>query len=95
MKTAQINQTSRRSVLPFEAPARCDLLSPPPSPSAIPLKWRWHYGALLRLLERFTEERHSLVEDSKEPLERSTREPAESATNEFERELALAELAHT
>jgi RNA polymerase-binding transcription factor DksA len=95
MKTAQINQTNRRSRLSFETPGGCVFLGPPPSSGALPLKWRWHYGALLRLLERFMEERHTLAEDSRHPLERSSREIAESASHEFERELALAELAHT
>ena len=95
MKTAQINQTDRRSTLSFEAPGGCAFLSPPPSSGAIPRRWRPHYRALLCLLDHFIQERHILVEESKEPLERSTRELAESASNEFERELALAELAHT
>src|SRR5947209_12697051 len=89
MKTAQLNG-------PAGARAELDLLrAPQHSGSKIATKWRWHYRALLRLLERFMEERHTLAEDSKQPLERSSREIAESASSEFEREIALAELAHT
>src|SRR5437867_2194797 len=84
MKTVQINGITRRQTL--AAPTRR---------STIPPKWRRHHRALLRLLERFMQERHTLAEDSRHPLERSSREIAESASNEFERELALAELAHT
>lgn len=62
--------------------------------SPIPSRWQWHYRTLCRLRNALLARRFTLLQDSKETLERDVKEPADSATDEFDRELVLAELSH-
>jgi RNA polymerase-binding transcription factor DksA len=59
----------------------------------IPSKWRWHYRRLCRLQTELLAHRATLLEDSKEISERPGKEPAHSGSEEFDRELILAELS--
>ena len=66
----------------------------PRKPRSIPHKWGWHYRTLCRLRGELMELRETLVEDARETTQPPGREAADFATEEFNRELVLAELSH-
>jgi RNA polymerase-binding transcription factor DksA len=61
-------------------------------PPEIPKRWRWHYEALARLRDRLIEERSEALSEAAEPVERHSLHQADSATDEFDHELALSQL---
>jgi hypothetical protein len=58
-------------------------------PPQIPKRWRWHYETLARLRDRLIEERSEAVE----PVEQHSLHQVDSATDEFDHELALSQLS--
>jgi RNA polymerase-binding transcription factor DksA len=59
----------------------------------IPARWRWHYRALLALQSRLRQEREELVRASTQPIEPHSMDEADSATDEFDHDLTLAQLS--
>ena len=66
---------------------------PPLSPTRVPAKWRWHYHTLLSLQSHLLEERGELRNAIAEPLEPHSLNEADSATDEFDHDLALTRLS--
>lgn len=73
--------------------------SPGPSPSRsaetprIDPKWKWHYQALTRLRDQLLQETSAQLQDVAGGLEAHSMHPADSATDEFDHDLALTLLA--
>jgi RNA polymerase-binding transcription factor DksA len=61
----------------------------------VPAKWAQHYRMLLALRERLLGQGVELLEHTSEPLESHSMDIANSATDEFEHELALTRLSGT
>lgn len=59
----------------------------------VPVKWRWHHRVLADLQERLLRERGDLLGTSAEPIEPHSLDEADSATDEFDHDLALTQLA--
>jgi RNA polymerase-binding transcription factor DksA len=59
----------------------------------VPAKWRWHHGVLLALQTRLMRERGELLRASAQPIEPHSMDEADSATDEFDHDLALTQLA--
>jgi len=66
---------------------------PAPSSRRVAAKWRWHYRALLSLQGRLLRERGELRNAVAEPLEPHSLDEADSATDEFDHDLALTRLS--
>jgi RNA polymerase-binding transcription factor DksA len=59
----------------------------------VPAKWRWHYRVLLSLQQRLLRERGELRHTVAEPLEPHSLDEADSASDEFDHNLALTQLS--
>jgi len=64
-----------------------------PAARPVPAKWRWHYLVLLALQSRLTRERGELLRASAQPIEPHSMDEADSATDEFDHDLALTQLS--
>jgi RNA polymerase-binding transcription factor DksA len=64
-----------------------------PASERVPAKWRWHHRVLLSLLSRLSRERGELRRVAAEPLEPHSLDEADSATDEFDHDLALTQLS--
>lgn len=62
-------------------------------PPQVPKRWRWHYQTLLRRRERLIEERREHLSEAAEPIERHSMHQADSATDEFDHDLALSQVS--
>jgi RNA polymerase-binding transcription factor DksA len=60
---------------------------------AVPQRWAWHYRSLLALRDRLLAGRGALLQAATEPLEPHSLNEADTATDEFDHDLALAELS--
>src|SRR6266498_3042521 len=56
-------------------------------------KWAWHYRVLLSLRERLLKERGDRLSEASQPLEPHSMDLADSATDEFDHDLALSQLS--
>jgi RNA polymerase-binding transcription factor DksA len=56
-------------------------------------KWAWHYRVLVGLRERLLKDRGEQLAQAAEPLESYSMDMADSATDEFDHDLALTELS--
>lgn len=56
-------------------------------------KWAWHFRALQKMRERLTQERSGKLRDASQQLEQHSVDAADSATDEFDHDLALSELS--
>lgn len=56
-------------------------------------KWRWHRQMLLRVRERLREARGEKLADAAQPLEPHSIDIADTATDEFDHDMALAHLS--
>lgn len=65
----------------------------PSTTREVPARWRWHYRALLALQNRLLQEAGALRAAGGEALEPHSLSEADSATDEFDRDLALGELS--
>ena len=63
------------------------------SSERVPTKWRWHYRVLLSIQSRLLRERGELRHAAAEPLEPHSLTEADSATDEFDHDLALTQLS--
>jgi DnaK suppressor protein len=61
--------------------------------SNVPAKWRWHWRVLLSLRDRLLRQRGELLHSAAESLEPHSLDEADSATDEFDHSLALAQLS--
>jgi RNA polymerase-binding transcription factor DksA len=61
--------------------------------SRIPSKWSWHYRVLRTLHRRLLRNQDRLRRDATTPLEPHSMDEADSATDEFDHDLALAQLS--
>ena len=59
----------------------------------IPKRWVWHYEKLSSLRERLIEDRKERLSEVAQPLETHSMSQADSATDEFDHELALSRLS--
>ena len=59
----------------------------------IPKRWVWHYEKLSSLRERLIEERRERLNEVAQPIETHSMSQADSATDEFDHELALSRLS--
>jgi len=64
-----------------------------PTASRVPGKLRWHHRVLLSLQRRLMRKRDLLRRDATTPLEPHSLDEADSATDEFDHDLALAQLS--
>lgn len=63
------------------------------APERVPARWRWHHRVLLSLFSRLSRERGELRRVAAEPLEPHSLNEADSATDEFDHDLALTQLS--
>lgn len=59
----------------------------------IPVQWAWHYRALQKLREQLLVERGGFRETATEPMEPHSLSMADSATDEFDHDLALSQMS--
>jgi RNA polymerase-binding transcription factor DksA len=64
-----------------------------PAVRRLPAKWNWHHRVLLSLQQRLLRERGESLHAAAEPLEPHSLDEADSATDEFDHNLALAQLS--
>jgi RNA polymerase-binding transcription factor DksA len=62
-------------------------------PAEIPERWRWFYEKLSELRDRLDAERGHRLREGAEPIQRYSMHQADSATDEFDHELALSQLS--
>lgn len=88
MKARKSRTSARRNAGPAEsAGAKADV------PLDIPVRWHAHHAALMELRERLLGERYEELNAAAEPIESRTLHQADSATDEFDHELALGLLS--
>jgi RNA polymerase-binding transcription factor DksA len=61
--------------------------------AVVPRRWTWHYQTLMGLRERLLGERRELVRNAAEPIEPHSMNIADTASDEFDRDLALRQLS--
>ena len=87
----------KRAVPAGRAVNTAELLGAVPAAGAtarrVPPKWRWHLRVLLSLQGRLLGERGELLRAAAEPIEPHSVDEADSATDEFDHDLALAQLS--
>ena len=66
---------------------------PDPSAAHIPPQWSWHYRRLQSLRDRLLESRAVQIAEVSEPLEPHSMDMADSATDEFDHDMALSLLS--
>jgi RNA polymerase-binding transcription factor DksA len=59
----------------------------------VPPKWAWHYRVLLKVRERLLGDRSEQLREAAEPLEPHSMDIADSATDEFDHDIALSQLS--
>jgi RNA polymerase-binding transcription factor DksA len=67
--------------------------SSPRGSSRVEKKWSWHYRVLLTLQRRLLRKRDKLRSAATDPLEPHSLDEADSATDEFDHDMALAQLS--
>lgn len=60
----------------------------PAQATPIPRRWQWHYRTLQSLQSRLLGDRTDLLRDAQQPLESHSMDEADSATDEFDHDLA-------
>ena len=79
------------SVAPTDSSCRSSTETP--ASRRVPARWLWHYGVLVSLRDRLLCERGQLLHAAAEPLEPHSLNEADSATDEFDHNLALTQLS--
>jgi RNA polymerase-binding transcription factor DksA len=64
-----------------------------PLPGRIKSRWAWHYRVLGKLRERLLQDRRERLAEAAQPLEPHSMNHADSATDEFDHNMALATLS--
>ena len=88
-KQTKRSQPPRRQTSGSDAQA---VLGPVPRTQVDP-RWAWHFRVLLELRRRLQAERQEQLDEAAEPLEPHSMDIADSATDEFDHDLALAHLS--
>jgi RNA polymerase-binding transcription factor DksA len=88
MKTPRL-----RSIQPRGARAADRAPTRKPDSSKVPARWKWHYRTLSQLRDRLIDERGEHLKEAAEPIERHSMHQADSATDEFDHDLALSQLS--
>ncbi len=91
--TAAKPATARRGQAVKVAAVLGRALHATPAPERVPAKWRWYHRALLSLQTRLLSDRGELRRVAAEPLEPHSLNEADSATDEFDHDLALTHLS--
>ena len=86
--SAHGEQNSKTEKLPVETTATLGLVS-----ATVPKKWHWHYHTLRSLQQRLLDRRNELQRTVGEPLEPHSLDEADTATDEFDHDLALTQLS--
>lgn len=68
--------------------------NPDPAALHVPAQWYWHYQKLQSIRENLLSDSAEQMEEFEEPLEAPGNDVADSATDEFDHDLALSLLAH-
>jgi RNA polymerase-binding transcription factor DksA len=63
------------------------------TPPRLNPKWAWHYQVLLGLRERLLKEQSEQLAEAAEPLELHSMDMADSASDEFDHDMALSQLS--
>jgi RNA polymerase-binding transcription factor DksA len=97
-----MKQTSKRARTEDSASGKPPLQQPkgkeggesqPGHPARAKPEWKWHYRVLLGLRDRLLEARSEQLHEAAEPMEVGAVDAAESATEEFDHDLALGKLS--
>lgn len=97
-RTPRRRAAGKRAVTRAGGPASASqILGRPTSVSVpaleVPSKWQRHYRMLLALQDRLMQERGLRLRAAAEPLEAHSQDQADSATDEFDHDLALSQLS--
>ena len=96
------NNTSAKRTSPVARPSGSDSTSVKRKPHArsratlpagIDQKWAWHYRVLVTLRDRLMRESNETQAEATAPIEPHSSHPADSATDEFDHDLALVMLS--
>ncbi len=90
---AVVRRGSKRSVVGTTSRAGFGATSSESLPGRINPKWAWYYRVLVTLRERLLLDRRERLAEAAQPLEPHSMNPADSATDEFDHNLALAALS--
>jgi RNA polymerase-binding transcription factor DksA len=96
MKTTKQDRSTRKAgSRPRTARSLTEaVLAPAPTTTFnVPRKWAWHYRVLLKLRERLRAERGEQLSEAAEPLEPHGMDIADTATDEFDHDLAISQLS--
>ncbi len=91
--TAAKSTTARRGQAVDVAAVLGRVSTATPALKRVPAKWRWYHKALLSLQTRLLSDRGDLRRAAAEPLEPHSLNEADSATDEFDHDLALTHLS--
>jgi RNA polymerase-binding protein DksA len=93
--TKQARATRKASSRPTAArsPTEVVLAPAPTTKFHVPAKWAWHYRVLLKLRDRLRAERGQQLSEAAEPLEPHSMDIADTATDEFDHDLAISQLS--
>lgn len=91
--TAAKSTTARRGQAVNVAAILGRVSTATPAPERVPAKWRWYHKALVSLQTRLLSDRGDLRRAAAEPLEPHSLNEADSATDEFDHDLALTHLS--
>lgn len=80
----------RKYIVGAATPAAFSPLVAQPKARTIAPKWRWHYQKLVTLRELLLRDRDEKLREAAEPIEPHSIHPADSATDEYEHDVALA-----
>ena len=92
MKTKTLIQRKTAVRKPRKKLSDATAVSQPAARTVLP-KWRWHYQTLLTLREQLLRDSDEKLREAAQPIETHSTHPADSATDEFEHDVALALLA--
>jgi RNA polymerase-binding transcription factor DksA len=70
-----------------------EILTGSPTSKPIQREWGWHFRVLMRLRERLLKDRGEQLAQVSEPLEPHSLDLADSATDEFDHDMALSQLS--
>lgn len=91
MKTCKTQ--SAKKVFQNVRPSILDLLAKSATKPRIPTRWQWHCKTLLKIRERLLGDRREQFRDLTTQLEPHSMSLADSATDEFDRDVTLTELS--
>lgn len=90
---SRFRKRGRASRKPGSAASRNAALADAAAAITVPKRWAWHYRTLLRLQQRLQREQGDALTQAAEALEPHSLSEADSASDEFDRDLALMRLS--